>query len=161
MKYMLVLLLSLPALAQNRVHAEGVMVLHLDAPPAMVFPLFGPVRESEWSPHWNPQILYPADKRQQAGSVFTTGEAIWLMTVYDLAALRVSYAIATPGESAAQLDIVLKASPGGATEATITHRATSLSDAHDRDVVESIREFSMQQDHWEHAINARLKELRQ
>jgi hypothetical protein len=161
MKYMLLLLSSLTAVAQNRAHAEAVMILHLDAPPAMVLPLFGPIRESEWSPHWNPKILYPADKHEQAGCVFTNGDAIWLMTVYDLAALHVSYVIATPGESAAQLDIVLKASHGGATEATITHRATSLSDAHDRDVVESIRGFAMQQDHWEHAINARLKELRQ
>jgi hypothetical protein len=161
MKYMLLLLFSLTALAQDRSHAEAVMVLHLDAPPVVAFPLFGPIRESEWSLHWNPRILYPADKHEQAGCVFTTGDAIWLVTVYDPAALRVSYVIATPGESAAQLDIVLRASPGGATEATVTHRATSLSDAHDRDVVESIRAFPLQQAHWEHAINARLKELLQ
>jgi hypothetical protein len=118
------------------------------------------VRESEWSPHWSPHILYPSDKRQEAGSIFTTGDSVWVLTVYDAAALRVSYVITTPGESAAQLDIVLKALPGGTTEATVTHRATSLDEAHDQDVAESIRRFPLQREHWESAINARLKELK-
>src|ERR1700689_5409508 len=58
--------------AQTREHAEASIVLHLPAPPAVVFPLFGPVRESEWAPHWNPTILYPPDRSQKAGMAFTT-----------------------------------------------------------------------------------------
>lgn len=160
MNYRMVVLFSAVALqAQPRAHTEASMILHLNAPPAVVLPLFGPIRESEWSPHWSPRILYPADRRQEAGSVFTTGDSVWVMTVYDATALRVSYVITTPGESAAQLDIVLKPLPGGMTEATVTHLATSLAEAHDQEVAESIRQFPSQREHWEHAINARLKEL--
>jgi hypothetical protein len=145
--------------AESSRHTESTMILRLEAPPSTVLPLFGPVRESEWSPHWNPRFLYPTDGSQQAGSVFITGADLWVMTVFDKAALRVSYVITTPGESASQLDIVLKPLPGGATEATVTHRATWLDRAYERDVAESVRQFPLQRDHWEHAINTRLKEL--
>src|ERR1035438_2564551 len=72
------------ASAQSREHAEGGFTLRLSWPPSVVFPLFGPIRESEWSPHWNPTMLYPPDRVQKAGSVFTTREhdqdVVWILT---------------------------------------------------------------------------------
>jgi hypothetical protein len=151
------------ASAQSREHAETTIVLQLPAPPAMALPLFGPVRESEWSPHWSPRILYPLDKSQIAGSVFTTkhgdGEAVWVLAAYDEAALRIGYVIVWPGMCATKLDIALKPAAGNATEASVTYRQTALSEAGDQYVKEFAKDFAGQRDHWEQAIGARLKEL--
>jgi len=163
MKYILLsLAISCALPAQTRAHAESAMTLHLNAAPATVFPLFGPIREAEWAHGWNPTMLYPADRVQKAGSVFTTGkpgkELFWIMTEYDQSALRVSYAVIEPGVAAEQLEIVLKAS-GSGTEATVTHRWTALSESADSRVAEWARDFPGEREHWEHAINHRLQEL--
>src|SRR5258708_32546799 len=87
--------------AQTREHAEPSMVLRLPAPPAVAFPLFGPVRETEWAPEWSPTILYPADHSQKAGDVFTTThrhhDLIWVLLPFDESALKISYVIGGPG----------------------------------------------------------------
>ncbi len=46
---MLVPLLLAPlGQAQTRAHTEASMTIDLEAAPAVVLPLFGPVREAEW-----------------------------------------------------------------------------------------------------------------
>jgi hypothetical protein len=168
MKYRLAaLLVSCLALssasAQSREHAEAAFTLRLPASPSVVFPLFGPIRECEWSPHWNPTLLYPGDRIQKAGAVFTTREqdqdVIWILTVYDEAALRISYVIVSPQRTAALLDIALKAVGGRETEATVTHRWTALSEASDSRMKYFASEFPLERDHWQQAITRRLREL--
>jgi hypothetical protein len=150
--------------AQTREHAETSIVLRLPAPPALAFPLFGPVREAEWSPQWSPRILHPADKGQVAGSVFTTTqhdqEVVWVLATYDAAALRVGYITVWPGMCATQLDIALKAIGDNETEATVTYRQTALSEAGDEYVKRFASHFPSQRDHWQQAISNRLQELR-
>jgi hypothetical protein len=155
--------LSCGIFAQTREHAEASFVLRLPAPPSLVFPLFGPVRESEWAPHWNPTILYPLDRSQKAGTVFTTRQhgrdVVWVLTTYDETALQIRYVIVSEGQNAAQLDISLKAIGVKETEATVTHRLTSLSEEGDGYVKDFAGRFPLERDHWEHAISARLREL--
>jgi hypothetical protein len=159
MKYILLsMFITCSLWAQEHAHAEAAMTLHLNAAPSTVFPLFGPVREAEWAHGWNPAMLYPSDRVQVAGSVFTTGKLIWILTEYDESALRLSYAVVDPGVAAEQLEIVLKLS-GSATEATVTHRWTALSESVNSRVANWAREFPAQREHWEHAINQRLQEL--
>jgi hypothetical protein len=43
------------------VHAERSFVIHLDAAPNEVFPLFDPGGEREWAPGWDPKMVFPAD----------------------------------------------------------------------------------------------------
>jgi hypothetical protein len=152
------------AQAQTREHAETTIRLRLPAAPAVALPLFGPIRESEWSPHWNPRMLFPAGKEQMAGAVFTTqhgdGEAVWIMTAYDEPGLRITYAIVWPGMCAAKLDIVLTANADQTTEAVVTYRQTALSEAGDRYVKDFASDFPKQREHWEQAIGYRLIELR-
>ncbi len=149
--------------AQSREHAEASIILRLPASPAAVFPLFGPVRESEWAPHWNPTILYPPDRGQSAGAVFTTRQhlhdTVWVLTTYEEAALRVSYVIVRPAISASQLDIALKPIGEKETEATVTHRLTSLSEDGDGYVKKFGAQFPLEREHWEQAISGRLREL--
>ncbi len=161
--------LACSASAQTREHAEAGFTLRLPAPPSVVFPLFGPVRESEWAPHWNPTILFPPDRSQKAGAVFTTrqhdqpgarpADVVWVLTTYDASALRIGYVIVRPGRSAGQLDIALKAIGEKETEATLTHRLTSLSEAGDGYVKDFAAEFPLERDHWQQAIGSRLREL--
>lgn len=150
--------------AQTREHTETSIVFRLPAPPAVAFPLFGPVREVEWSPHWNPRMLYPADKSQTAGSVFTTTqqrqEVVWVLATYDAAALRVGYVIVWPGMCATQLDIVLKVAGENETDATVTYRQTALSEAGDDYVKDFASHFPSQRNHWQQAISGRLEELK-
>ncbi len=150
--------------AQTREHAETSIAFRLPAPPAAAFPLFGPVREAEWSPHWKPRMLYPADNSQTAGSVFTTTqngqEVVWLLATYDAAALHVGYIIVWPGMCATQLDIVLKPAGGNETEATVTYRQTALSKAGNEYVTNFASHFPSQRDHWQQAISGRLQELK-
>jgi hypothetical protein len=165
MKYILMFLVSALALGeQPRAHAEAAITLHLNAAPATVLPLFGPIREAEWAHGWNPAILYPTDRVQKPGAVFTTGkpgkETFWIMTAYDETGYRVSYAVIEPEVAAEQLEIVLTPFSGGsATQAVVTHRWTALSEEANPRVREWAREFPGQRDHWEHAINQRLQEL--
>jgi hypothetical protein len=162
MKYLTAALLAASTVCAAREHAETSIVLHLPGPPAEAFPLFGPVREAEWSPHWTPAFLYPAGGAQATGAVFTTGsgvaERIWILSLYDEKALQISYSIFCAGQYVTKLDISLKPEPRG-TEATVTYRNTSLSEAGDRYVREFARDFPGQREHWEHAIGARLREL--
>ena len=163
MKYAISFLLAWGALGQTREHAEASMVLRLQAPPEVVFPLFGPIREAEWAPHWNPTLLFPADRAQKAGAVFTTRQhdrdVIWILTTYDAAAFRIGYVMVAPGQTAGQLDITLKAIGEKETEATVTHRWTSLAGGWDSRVKEFGEQFPFEREHWEHAIGARLREL--
>jgi hypothetical protein len=122
------------------------------------------VRESEWSPHWNPRFLFPPDKSQSAGAVFTTGkggnEMVWMLADYDPAALRIGYVITWPGMCATKLDIVLKAAAGDTAEASVTYRQTALSEAGDKYVKLFAADFPTQRDHWQHAVSRRLMELK-
>jgi hypothetical protein len=151
--------------AQTREHADASITVRLAAPPAVVFPLFGPVREAEWSPHWNPKFLFPAEKSQVAGAVFTTqegeGEAVWVMDIYDEPTLRITYVIVLPGTCVARLEIVLNPGPNNTTEAFVTHHFTALSEAGDKYVKENAKSFPDERDHWEHAINHRLAEMKE
>jgi len=108
-------------------------------------------------------MLYPPARVQKAGAVFTTREhdqdVVWILTVYDEAALRISYVIVSPGHTVAQLDIALKTVGNQETEATVTHRLTALSEASDSRVKHFASEFPLERDHWQQAITHRLREL--
>jgi hypothetical protein len=165
MKYTLaaVLACAVACRAQSREHSETGFTLRLPAAPSVVFPLFGPIRESEWSPHWNPTLLYPPERIQKAGAVFTTREhdqdVIWILTIYDEAALRINYVTVSPRHNAAELDITLKAVGDKETEAKVTHRLTSLTEDGDSYVKRVAIQFPLARDHWQQAITRRLREL--
>src|SRR5262245_60056967 len=82
----------------------------LEASVAEATPLFGPVREAEWSPHWAPRFLHPVQGTQAEGVVFTTTtpkrfEQLWVLTEYDVEAGRVAYVVVTPDYAANQITI--------------------------------------------------------
>ena len=149
--------------AQTRAHAEASITIDLEAAPAVVLPLFGPIREAEWAHDWNPVILYPTDRQQQAGSVFTTEgkntDVVWVLTRFDERALEVEYVQVLPKVWAGQVLIRLKASSPGRTQATVTYRRTALSADADPGVEAFARHFPEQREHWQSAINQRLRAI--
>ena len=117
---MLVPLLLAPlSQSQTRVHAEASITFDLEAAPAVVLPLFGPVREAEWAHGWSPVMLYPTGNRQMAGSVFTTDDkstdVVWILTRFDERALEVDYVQVLPKVWAGEILIRLKESGNGRT----------------------------------------------
>jgi hypothetical protein len=81
------------------VSGAAVLKLELAGPAEAAFPLFDPVNESLWSPHWNPRFL--AAPRIAAGLVFVTTShsgrpTVWLLDRYDPAARTMRYTTLWP-----------------------------------------------------------------
>ena len=139
------------------------MTMDLEAAPAVVLPLFGPVREAEWAHGWSPGMLYPSDGRPLVGSVFTTDDkstdVVSIMTRFDERALEVDYVQVLPKVWAGQILIRLKESGNGRTHATVTYRRTALSPEADHGVEAFGQHFPQQREHWENAVNQRLRAI--
>jgi hypothetical protein len=157
------LLLASFCQAQTRAHAEASITIDLEAAPAVVLPLFGPIREAEWAHGWNPVILYPPDRQPQAGSVFTTEgkntDVVWVLTRFDEQALEVQYVQVLPKVWAGQILIRLKGSGPGQTQATVIYKRTALSPEADQGVEAFAHHFPEQREHWQSAINQRLRAI--
>jgi hypothetical protein len=137
------------------------MSLDLPADPDTAFPLFGPVRETEWSPGWKPNFAAPVPGAQTAdGAVFTTGEGdaavVWVMTDYDPAHRVVRYVHVRPGQLVAQLWIEVSAASPHTSRADVTYRYTLLGPG-GRDAMQHfVGAFPMFKHHWEEAIGGAL-----
>ena len=141
------------------------MGLDLAAPADSVFPLFGPVREAEWAPGWEPHFIAPETPAQTAdGAVFTTpgehGETIWVMTTYDPRQRRVAYVIVTPGSHVAELWIQVASQGSARARADVTYRYTALGTPGNAAISHFLDTWPSRQHHWEHAINGYLETRR-
>jgi len=78
------MILWLTLFAQVTLAQAQSFAFDLPAGVADATPLFGPVREREWSPDWAPRFIHPADPAQREGAVFTTathnGTRLWVLT---------------------------------------------------------------------------------
>ncbi len=96
------------------------------APLTVVFPLFGAWGERAWAGGWwQPRFLHPDPPRDEDGEVFTTGDAIWVNTAFDLEAGRVQYVYVVPEIQAVRIDLSLQES-AGETRVCVRYRRTAL-----------------------------------
>ena len=129
---------------------------------AEVTPLFGPVREGEWSPSWAPRFIHPRKGAQHDGVVFTTvsgngKERFWLLTTYDVKEGRVAYVILTPGFTANEVKIQVLPEGERQCKAIITYRHSALGPEGNEEVAELNEHWAEEQRiHWESAINSAL-----
>ena len=141
--------------------AVRAFTIELPAAVAVAAPLFGPVREREWSPHWAPTFVQPDPPAQEEGAVFTTddahGRCVWVLTDYDPDAGRVGYVALLPGVAVTRLRIDLRAVGAGACSATVTSRRTALSPAGNDDVDRFALHFEQQGPHWQQAVAGALQ----
>jgi hypothetical protein len=150
----------------RRAHAERSFTIHLQATPAEVFPLFGPLAEREWSPQWLPHFISPPDGARIArGAVFSTtdehGEQTWVLTAYDPQEGHLSYCIFWPGFVVSELEIRVLKSGGETSSAEVLYRHTALSAEGDSLVARMAEHHGAMSPHWEHAINEALRKRRE
>jgi len=133
--------------------------IHLNGAIHRVFPFFGPVREKEWAPGWNPQIVFPIGPEIAEGMVFTVqqdknGIAYWMVTRFDPATHTIAYANVIPGLLAVRIQIACRAAGDQQTDVTVTYQHTALSDAGNQ-IVEQLDDKASEAKmaHWQHAIN--------
>ena len=136
--------------------------IRMNGPVEKVFPLFGPVRESEWAPGWSPDLVYPTDSEVAEGMVFKTpgeeGETLWVITRYDPEQHTVVYANVTPGYMVNRILIHCSAAGSGETDATVAYSHVALGE-HGNDFVQHMDEqaYAAKMEHWRLAINYRLE----
>ena len=143
------------------VQVTRTMSLDLPAGADAAFPLFGPVRESEWSPDWAPEFVTPVPGAQSPdGAVFTTGAketpAVWLMTDYDPARRIVRYVNVRPGRLVTQIWIEVSSASPGSSRADVTYRCTLLGPEGRDSLAHFTGAFPDFKEHWEKAIRAAL-----
>jgi hypothetical protein len=131
---------------------------HLCAPPAAVFDLLCPVRETEWVNDWRPKLVLSESGVAEPGCVFITPgipeDALWLMTDHDRENLRLEMIKVIPGVVVGSIEIVLAADGDEATDATITYAYTSVSDHGDRALEEFTEShFRSFMEVWEKELN--------
>ena len=129
------------------------------APPAEVFPLLCPVREREWAPGWDCDLVYSSSGYAEDNCVFTTAhpgepDTVWTVTEHDPERFRVGFVTVTPGLRAGRIAIRLEANGDGTTTARVTYTFTALSEAGNRFVDAFTDEaFAEKMRGWERAIN--------
>jgi hypothetical protein len=135
----------------------------LSADVQTVFPLFGPVREQEWTPEWEPEILYGYSEVEEQ-MIFRTnaryeGENFyqWIVSAYKPAQHLVEYTVSAP-DRVWFIKVECKAHGQKMTLATVTYTYIGLSEEghkRNRDAMEKM--FAHNLEDWEHALNHYLK----
>jgi hypothetical protein len=128
-----------------------------------VFPLFGIMKEKEWSSGWSPTALFPQSGQMAEGSVFRTpghvhGEPplTWVVSRYDSAAAHLTYIIEAANRIVS-IDIRCTALPDNRTRATIAYTMTGLSDDGNAIIHHAItKQFAENLQDWQTAINKLL-----
>jgi hypothetical protein len=139
------------------VHTDHSFEFTARAPLRAVFPLFGGWGERAWAGEsWQPRFLHPDPPRDEDGEVFTTRDAVWVNTAFDIEAGRVQYVYIAPEVQAVRTDLSLQES-AGETRVRVRYRRTALRpDAND--VVEQRgRSDAAAGREWADAVNATLR----
>ena len=127
------------------------------APPAKVFPLLCPVRETEWADGWLPNVVFSFSGVAERDCVFITPDkqapGIWYITRHEPEKLFVEMLKITPGVTACRLTIQL-ADEGAGCLADVTYSHTSLGPAGDEFVAKFTAEYYQKfMQTWEKALN--------
>ena len=107
-----------------------------------VAPLFGPEGERCWAgEHWDPVFVWPQPAKDVQGAVFTVQHgphtAVWVNTVFDVAAGRMQYVAVIPDAMTFTVDVTLTAVSAAVTKVDVTYTRTAL-DAGLNDEIEAM-----------------------
>ena len=125
-----------PKTDRKRVHFHSTQ--HVAAEPEAVFPLLCPVREFDWIPVWDCEIVYTESGLAEEGCVFQTdlaGDGIkdtWVVSRYEPAE-RISF-VRVNELRAIRYDIRLEGDGEGSTTLYWEQEITALTDEGDRHV---------------------------
>ncbi len=111
---------------------------HVRAEPEAIFPLLCPVREHDWIPAWECEMVYTASGVAEEGCVFQTHEAgdgatdTWVVSRHEPPE-RISFIRVNPLRTI-RYDIRLEPHGDGSTDLVWTQEITALDEASDRHV---------------------------
>src|SRR5215510_13876684 len=133
----------------------------LHAPPAKIFPLLCPVRETEWAEGWEPEFVVSSSGVAERDCVFITpdnaGKAIWYITRNEPEKWFVEMLKILPGVTACRLTIQLSEN-GDDCFADVTYSHTSIGPAGDEFVAKFTSDYYQKfMQSWEQALNYFLK----
>jgi hypothetical protein len=113
------------------VSAQREFTQELQGSAAQVFPLLCPVREVEWIPGWEPDVVYSCSGHGEEDCVFVTqddaAEAVWVITHHDEDAGLLEFVKTTHAVLVTRIRIQLEDGGPGGCLAHISYRSTSLS----------------------------------
>jgi len=97
------------------------------------FPLFGPIREKEWTAGWEPQIIYSVNPEVEEHMIFKTSgkhhgeeEYLWVLSQYNPKDYFIEYTVST---SQRLWFISVRCRPKGSnTSVTVTYTYTGLTE---------------------------------
>jgi hypothetical protein len=145
-----------PSFRAKSVTRNGTIRLHASV--SHVFELFGPIREKDWAPGWNPTILSLRDQDVAEGMVFTVdepeGTTYWIVTQLDQPSHLIAYANVIPGFVVNRIVIRCRAVDPQETEVAVAYSHTGLSDAGNHFVERQTEAaYAAKMQHWQTAIN--------
>jgi hypothetical protein len=144
-----------PAHVSNRFRFE------VHAPMARVAPMFGPAAEREWAgEHWKPEFLYPRPDADVQGAVWTVShgdvKAVWVNTIFDLAAGRMQYVCFFPDAMVFTVDVRVTALYAATTAVEVTYVRTALTAEANEHVRELGKKDAASGPEWKEAIEGYL-----
>jgi len=122
-----------------------------------VFPLFGPVREKDWTPGWDPKILFSENALVEEHMIFQTtahlGEKyLWIVSRFEPDEHLVEYTVSATGR--VWFIRVACTAAGAKTYATISYTYTGLTEEGSRRNSEALAKmYAHDLEDWEEAIN--------
>jgi len=131
----------------------------VNTPVENAFPLFGPIREKEWTAGWEPQIIYSTHSEVEEHMVFKTpgkhpgeSEFLWVLTQYKPKDYFFEYTVSTTQRI---WFISVQCQPGGKnTKVTVTYSYTGLTEKGNelnKAALEKMYAHNLKD--WEEAIN--------
>lgn len=124
----LAILVSSGATAMSYASGSQTRTFTLPAPCARVFPYFTAEGERRWAPGWAPEMLSGDRER---GSTFRTRAAdgrvtTWIVSAYEPAAHRVSYARLAEGSNIGLVDVRCEPADGEGSRISVSYTLTAL-----------------------------------
>lgn len=143
-------------------HVERSAEITLNGPIEKVFPMFDPINESRWAPHWKIERVHPKEGNVEQGMVFKPisehhEESVWLINELDLERHKIEYISFTAGSGIKRISIACDPIDNETTRAEVSYEITALTAKKSRELAEYTSEHHQQRiQHWEDAINAVL-----
>jgi hypothetical protein len=134
----------------------------INGPPADVFPLLCPVRETEWVHGWNPSLVLSNSGVVEQDCVFTTPgmpeDALWVVTGFNPDEYLLEIVKLIPKVVVGKIRVRLEPAGDGQTSAEISYSYTSLGDYGDSVLEEFTEEhFRAFMQSWEWELNNYLE----
>ncbi|UNC91335.1 hypothetical protein [Candidatus Contubernalis alkaliaceticus] len=136
--------------------------LSFNAAPDVVFPLLCPVRELEWIPGWEYEMIYSNSGLIEEGCIFTTDEyvegTVWYVAEYDQANHKILFIQYANDLMIVRFAVALNKDEDGNTKARVDYTFTALTEK-GSEYIDSISEdeFTFEVESMEELLNHYIK----